>query len=217
MPWKYPKEKKLDAIELFMYGLPVSAVHARTRVPTRTLHRWKKQWLQSRQPLMAEKDSSDMANLSQNPPFRHKSQDSCPNTTADCHKTRTTGHKETIIDPRLTHYCQSESAIAEDQHTDHDDLLFIRAQLMKCARKLAIDLEAVGPDINIRSLALSRVLDRIEWLDDLLPSQENEQVIRFEYSSDGVKTEAPHWAMDKPNPQEAFLKAMYGDDYDKPR
>ena len=67
----------------------------------------------------------------------------------------------------------------EDQEaaatTDHDDFVYIREQLMKYARDMASKLQPDQTDINRRTLALSRVLDRIDKLDRILPEKAKEQ------------------------------------------
>lgn len=62
---------------------------------------------------------------------------------------------------------QSESCGA----SDYEDFAFIRQQLMKHARKLALDLRPSEADGNRRTLALARIIDRINSLDRILPEQ----------------------------------------------
>ena len=81
---------------------------------------------------------------------------------------------------------------------------------MKCARVMAADLESNQPDSNRRSLALARILDRIQWLDEMLPGRIPERVIRFEYSSDGVPLPAEPWAMGTDDPQATMREAIMG-------
>ena len=95
-----------------------------------------------------------------------------------------------------------------DADRDFEDFTYIREKLMKCARAMAADLESNQPDSNRRSLALSRILDRIQWLDEIMPERIPEQVIRFEYTSDGVQLPAPHWAMGADDPVETMRQAM---------
>ena len=64
---------------------------------------------------------------------------------------------------------------------------------MKYARKMAADLRPDDPDSNRRTLALSRILDRIQWLDEILPDRIPERTIRFEYYYDGQVQEHPPW------------------------
>ena len=52
---------------------------------------------------------------------------------------------------------------------DYEDFSFVRQQLMQYARRMAVDLRPDESDSNRRTLALSRILDRIERLDRILP------------------------------------------------
>ncbi len=85
----------------------------------------------------------------------------------------------------------------EDDETEADANIEVfrkvRDILMKHAHKLAASLDPDDPDINRRSLALSRILDRIHQLDDMLPSLAPEQVIRFEYVYDGMVHDVHPW------------------------
>ena len=205
MPAKHPKNRKLDALELLSFGLPIHAVHKSTGVPSRTLYRWRKQLEQRQQRFSAKQDSSLLANLPHSPDFRHIDEELR-------HETPVPRHNPVAIDQASPQNDQSDTPDNESQNRDYEDLSFIRAQLMKCARELAVDLESVGPDINIRSLALSRVLDRIQWLDQILPSQSNELVIRHEYYTDGAQTKAPPWALGEDNPLEFAYNKIHGID-----
>lgn len=57
---------------------------------------------------------------------------------------------------------------------DHDDFVYIRQQLMNYARDMAANLQPDQPDSNRRTLALSRILDRIDKLDRILPEKAKE-------------------------------------------
>lgn len=170
MPRTYPKHKKLDALELISYGLPIPVIQTRTGIAPRTLYRWKRQLQQKLQRNMAEKDAPFMAKTSQNRDSCHKTADHCHKTDCHCHKTDHHCHKNLPIDAGMTqndpaHQARSESAISSD------DLSFIRAKLMNVVREITNDLDHSGADINTRSLALSRLLDRIQWLDQLIEQQ----------------------------------------------
>ena len=82
---------------------------------------------------------------------------------------------------------------AEPPNTDIEDFTYIREQLMKYARQMAADLRPNEPDSNRRTLALARILDRIQWLDQILPGRIPEQTIRWEHYYDGVVQEHPPW------------------------
>ena len=75
----------------------------------------------------------------------------------------------------------------------------IRAQLLNFACRLVDDLEPDDPDINLRTLSLSRTLDRIYWLDENLYDGEDEAdesdkaapPNRIESVDDGQASERP--------------------------
>ncbi|MCY3782104.1 MAG: hypothetical protein OXG78_17450 [Chloroflexi bacterium] len=53
--------------------------------------------------------------------------------------------------------------------SDLENFTYVRDQLMRFARQAASDLHPHQPDSSRRTLALSRVLERIKWIDGLLP------------------------------------------------
>lgn len=69
----------------------------------------------------------------------------------------------------------------------------LRDLLMQLAKKLAANLRPDDPDINQRTLALSRLLDRIQRLEELIPVESQPEVIRFEYVYDGMVHNVPPW------------------------
>ncbi|MCE2473129.1 MAG: hypothetical protein J4G18_14820, partial [Anaerolineae bacterium] len=85
----------------------------------------------------------------------------------------------------------------EDSESDFEDFRKVRDILMKHAHRLAANLRPDDPDINRRSLALSRVLDQIYQLDEMLPDLNPEKVIRFEYTYNGSVYNVPPWSDDE--------------------
>lgn len=85
----------------------------------------------------------------------------------------------------------------EEDPTDTDanleDFRRLRAVLMRHAQNLAANLNPDDPDINRRSLALSRILDRIHQLDNMLPSLMPEQILRHEFVYDGMVHDKAPW------------------------
>ncbi len=73
--------------------------------------------------------------------------------------------------PSDSHPEQQDEAAA----TDRDNFVYIRQQLMKYARDLASNLQPDQTDINRQTLALSRILDRIDKLDRILPEKAKEE------------------------------------------
>jgi hypothetical protein len=161
------------------YGLPVHVVQAQTGITQRTLYRWKRQMRQKMDRHMAKKDSAFMTKLSQNSDFCHKDQNYC-HKTADhchkapdhCHKNDQPCHKDMTADARVTQNDQAHPDHAISENSNNEDLTFIRAKLMQVVRDITNDLDHSGADINTRSLALSRLLDRIQWLDQLIDGQD---------------------------------------------
>lgn len=164
---KYSDAQKQEALGMIELGDSISFVHFSTGIPERTLRSWRKQLRDQTDCQTAEKTFSTAASRQSNaraPGQNPSRDDTCDNEDAD--------------------------STAKD---DHADFAYIREQLMKHARQMAADLRPGEPDSNRRTLALSRVLDRIQWLDELLPGRLPEQTIRFEYFYDGEVQEHPPW------------------------
>ena len=64
---------------------------------------------------------------------------------------------------------------------------------MKYARQMAADLRPNEPDSNRRTLALARILDRIQWLDEILPDRIPDKTVRWEFLYDGKLHQHPPW------------------------
>ena len=82
----------------------------------------------------------------------------------------------------------------EEIEGDFEDFRKVRNILMNHAHRLAANLRPDDPDINRRSLALSRILARITQLDEMLPDLNPEKVTRFEYVYDGMVHNVPAWS-----------------------
>ena len=87
----------------------------------------------------------------------------------------------------------SDAAEPAAQPDDYADFLYIREKLMSHARAMADGFDPHDPNANRRSLAITRLLDRIHWLDTILPDRIPEQTIRFEFYYDGQVQEHPPW------------------------
>ena len=79
----------------------------------------------------------------------------------------------------------------EEANSDLEDFRKIRDILMDHAHKLAKNLNPDDPDINRRSLALSRILDRVHQLDIMIPDLNPEKVLRIEYVYEGMVHNKP--------------------------
>ena len=167
MPSQYSDAQKQEAMEMLNIGDEIGFVHYTTGIPERTLRSWRKQLADQADGQMAEKTISTAAIWQ-----------SEANTPAEA-------------DPLPAHSNSDEND--NSTNTDVADFSFIRDQLMKYARQLAADLLPDDPDSNRRTLSLTRILDRIQWLDQILPDRIPEQVIRFEHYYNGSVHEHPPW------------------------
>ena len=190
MPKKHPKEKKLEALELLSYGQSVSTVQFATGIPVRTIYNWQKRLKQQTDRQSAKKSSTSATNAPQNTDSGSKSADSRQSTLDSCHNDAL-NHPDL---PQTRHSVSAQPDTTDDpDNTDIEDFTFIREQLMKYARQMASDLRPDEPDSNRRTLALTRILDRIQWLDEILPDRIPEQTVRFEFFYDGKVQEHPPW------------------------
>ena len=69
----------------------------------------------------------------------------------------------------------------------------LRDLLMQLTKELAANLKPDDPDINQRTLALTRLLDRLQRLEELIPPASHGDIIRFEYVYDGMVHNKPPW------------------------
>ena len=75
-----------------------------------------------------------------------------------------------------------------------EDFRKVRDILMNHAQQLAVNLQPDDPDINRRSLALSRILDQVHQLDKILPDlNPDQQVVRHEFVYGGMVHNVPPW------------------------
>ena len=81
----------------------------------------------------------------------------------------------------------------QDPNSRFEEFRELRDMLLDHARDLAVHLKPTDPDINLRSLALARILDRVQQLDELLPDLNPDTVMRFEYVYDGMVHNVPPW------------------------
>ena len=80
-----------------------------------------------------------------------------------------------------------------DPNARFEEFRDLRDMLLNHARTLAADLKPADPDINLRTLALARLLDRVQQLERMLPDLNPERVIRFEYVYDGAVHNVQPW------------------------
>ncbi len=147
MPRKYPDETKRQAIGMLEIHADISFVHYSTGIHRRTLRRWRDELRKKQNAFMSEKVSASDIKRTQNINNLSLSQiaDQSNHAKADLSDTTT--------------------------NSEYDDFTYIRDQLMQYARQMAGNLRPGESDSNRRTLALSRILDRIHWLDQILPAK----------------------------------------------
>ena len=151
MPRKYPDETKRQAIGMLETHADISFVHYSTGVHRRTLRRWHDELRKQQNAFMSEKVSASDIKRTQNINNLGLSQ------IAD-----QSSHAKADLSDAST-------------NAEYDDFTYIRDQLMQYARQMAGNLRPGESDSNRRTLALSRILDRIHWLDQILPAKIPEQ------------------------------------------
>lgn len=176
MPRKYPRETKQQAVGLLQIHNDISFTHFATGVHERTLRRWRDELRNKQNEFMSEKSfHSDIKRTQKQIPADNNNAESRQDDPADA------------VPP------------ADTATTDLENFTFIRAQLMKYARQVAADLRPGEADSNRRTLALSRILDRIDRLDQVLPEIAKQQA-RPPWQDDYeslLELELPPWDMIK--------------------
>ena len=183
MPSKYTPAQKENALEMLEIGKDIGFVHFRTGIPERTLRDWRKQLEDQSNRQTAEKGFPSAADW--------------PTESESC------------LDDESAKEPQPSPDNPQDEtpaNTDIEDFTYIREHLMQHARHMAANLQPDEPDSNRRTLALARILDRIQWLDTILPDRFPEKVIRFEYAYDGSVHDTPPWA----GASEGFDRSLKG-------
>ena len=100
--------------------------------------------------------------------------------------------------------------------SDRENFSYIREHLMRYARELAADLRPADIDSNLRTLTLSRILDRIERLDSILIDKDTEKTINIMYYYDDAIQPHHPWVKarteENPEDQEASEEQTDSDD-----
>ena len=114
-----------------------------------------------------------------------------------------TDWKRDGIKQQKNNFHRKQLNMAENAENPEDNEFFrLREILMEhvFSLSMAISDEEDATTLSIRSLAISRLLDRIIKLDDFIPSTFKEKTVRFEYVYDGSVHNAPPWANPDYNP-----------------
>ena len=149
---------------LLIHNGNVPIVHHLTGFPRRTIHNWRTQW----------DDDYELY------------------TDALAQSLLARANAKATIQSALTPTTATDTASAQGLDTLAQYTL-LRDKLMNHAMTLADNLLLGDTLLNQRVQALSRLLDRILVLDDILPDKQPEQTIRFEYYYDNAVQEHPPW------------------------
>ena len=145
MPRRIPAEVKREAVGMLQIHNDISLTHYLTGVHRRTLRHWRQELRQRQNGFLSEKTFSSDRKRTEN-----------DISVGD-------------MQPGAQEESPSDDPIDASSASDYENLSHIRAKLMNYARKVADDLSPDQVDSNRRTLALSRVLDRIQLLDQTLP------------------------------------------------
>ena len=159
MPKKHSEMQKRDAMDLLDIHDDITLVHQLTGIPRRTLRHWRAKLRRKQKRFIAEKHIESATKRQQTDDNIPRIREQAPLSPA----------ADTKLAPAKLDPVESES-------TDHDleNLRHVRAKLMIFVRRLADDLDPDDPDINLRTLSLIRILDRIYWLDQNLDYGQDE-------------------------------------------
>jgi len=149
---------------LIIHSGDVGIVHQLTSIPKRTLYEWRATW-DDQYDLFYEAFAQKIVAYAD------------ANKPALAHQNPTTAN-------------DADSAQPTDSFAQFTQL---REILMEHIMTLANNLLIGDNYINHRVIALSRLIDRIIQLDNILPDQNPEKVIRIEYFYDGVVQDNPPW------------------------
>ncbi len=160
MPKKHSELQKRDAMDLLEIHGDITIVHQLTGIPRRTLRRWRAKSRRKQKRYMAEKHIASAIKRPQTDNHIVSSEQTPPHRTA--------------INAAPTN-ADAAHGESDEANENFQTLLHIRDQLLRFSSQLVDDLDPNDPDINLRTLSLSRALDRIYWLDETLyPSDEEE-------------------------------------------
>lgn len=222
MPKSYAPSRKREALELLAAYDQVSTVKQLTGIPYSTLYRWRQELFSKEPDLSEKKDFEISEKLSQKDdddfevPFVVTNMEQLRDYQE---KSRAAGQQEALSPELLSADEDEVSRMEEISGTDdkeptrgvpgktypypleenyerghnYEEFQHIRELLVDHAIVLATDLRPTEPEVNLRSLALARILDRIQQLDEILPDLNPEKIIRFEHVYDGLVWDVPPW------------------------
>lgn len=222
MPKTYAPSRKREALELLAAYDQVSIVKQLTGIPYSTLYRWRQELFSQESDLSEKKDFEISEQFSQNNdddlemPFVITNMDQLRDYQE---KLRAAGRQDALFPELFSEDEDEVSRIEEIIGTDdkeptrgvpgktypypieedykpenrYEEFRHIRELLVDHAIVLATDLRPTEPEVNLRSLALARILDRIQQIDQILPDLNPEKIIRFEHLYNGSVWDVPPW------------------------
>ena len=165
---KYTDEEKQGTRRLLIiHGGDVGVVHQLTGIPKRTLYNWRSEW----------GDHYDLY-------FEAMAQKIITYANAKNRPLTPSSPMQTDV-PELAQPPDSFAQFTQ-----------LRQILMDHVMSLAENLMLGDAYVNHRVIALSRLIDRIVQLDNILPDANPEKVVRIEYVYDGSVHNTPPWAVD---------------------
>lgn len=156
---------------LILHGGDVGVVHGLTNIPRRTIYNWRIEW---------EDDYDNYFDL-----LAQKI-----SNRADAAERAET----------LRQSLPDDDSDPEDPRQSFAQLAQLREILMEHLMTLSTNLLTGDEQVNQRTIAITRLLDRVLQLDDILPDRNPEKVIRFEYYYDNAVHDLPPWHGEPRNP-----------------
>lgn len=163
-------EKQTARRLLIIHGGDTGIVHGLTGIPRRTLYDWRAEW--------------------------NDDYDAYFEAFAQKIRTRADAADRTAI---LREALESDESDPADPGESFAQFAQLRQILMQHLMTLSTDLLVGDGHINQRTIAITRLLDRVLQLDQVLPDRNPQQVIRFEFISDGKITDQPPWLLEEPS------------------
>lgn len=149
---------------LILHGGDVGVVHGLTNIPRRTLYTWRTEW--------------------------NDNYDAYFDLFAQKIRNRADAAERAEILREALDNTDSDSAEPGESFAQFAQL---RTILMEHLMTLSTNLLAGDGQVNQRTIAITRLLDRVLQLDKVLPDRNPEKIVRFEFISDGKVYDAPPW------------------------
>lgn len=165
-------EKQTARRLLIIHGGDTGIVHGLTGIPRRTLYDWRTEW--------------------------NDDYDAYFEAFAQKIRTRANAVDRAQI---LSEALDADDSDSNDPGESFAQFTQLRQILMGHLMTLSTNLLTGDEHINQRTIAITRLLDRVLQLDDILPDHNPEKVIRFEYLYEGSVHKVPPWSEDARRPE----------------